>query len=199
VKQYVLSSANAFESWFEASMEIIGIYQTLGIRAARSGNERFFWNVQSAARDVAAGWSLVFTNESASKAILLGPSKDAKDDATKERAKWIISKLSKVLPRFPDDSPDNSAVEGQTNMFTAMIELRLEQFGVEVGDYQKLLGLRGVAKQMYNDMAIPFAVGTIAKGRMLTTAESQQALMNHAHSGGGQRRAKGKKGKKNRS
>ncbi len=89
--------------------------------------------------------------------------------------------MKEIILSFPEDSPDNSAIEGQVNMFTAMIEIRLEQFGVEVGgNYVSLLGLKGQRFHMYNDMAIPFALGTIAKGRSLMSHESQMAIMEYS-------------------
>ena len=90
-----------------------------------------------------------------------------------------------------------------------MIDLRCEEFGIEA-DFVQWLGLRGRARDMYNNVAIPYAGATIQKGRPLTTAESGQALRDFVQSPKGRRRAnagaatagggnKGKKkGKKNR-
>merc|ERR1739838_980552 len=111
------------------------------------------------------------------------------DDIAYARVKWIIAQLAQVLPLFPFESPDNSAVEGQVNQFTAMIDLRCEMFGfVNLGDFTVSLRLNGARKRMYNDMAIPFAEATIAKGRQLTNDECKQALMTHAQSGRRQHR-----------
>ncbi len=176
IKKYVRSSDEAFELWFSASMNVIQIFQTHGMAAGRMG--RFgmgkFWSMQRMARDIAASWGYVFTSTKASKAILLGESKVA-DDAAVARAKWIIAQLKKIIPQFPLDSTDKSAaIEGEVNMFTAMIEVRLDEFGVNVGNFMSLLGLRGMKKHMYDDMALPFALGTIAKGKPLTTMETQK-------------------------
>eukprot|EP00978_Attheya_sp_CCMP212_P032132 scaffold123972_cov51-Attheya_sp.AAC.3 len=188
IKKYVRSSEDAFERWFEASLTNISIFTTQGMTASRGGNDAFFWTVQRSTRNVAAAWSMVFANTKASKVILLGKSKEA-DESAKARAKWIIRKLKHILPQFPQDSPDNSAIEGQVNTFTAMIQIRLENFGVDVGDYTSLLGLKGARKQMYNDVAIPFAEATIQKGKALTTEECKDVLKAHAQSGGTRRRA----------
>ncbi len=86
IKKYVRSSDEAFEKWFEASMNIINIYQTQGLAASRRGDMDVFWRIQSIARDVAAAWGYVFTNPKASKALLLGESKAA-DERAVERAR----------------------------------------------------------------------------------------------------------------
>lgn len=179
IKKYVHSSDIAFERWFESSLKIISIFQTQGITASRRGDDATFWSIQRTARDIASAWSLVFTSSKASKAILLGTSKEA-DEFAHTRAKWIIQQSKKIMHQFPEESPDGSAIEGQFNMFTAMIQIRLKEYGVDVGDYVSLLGLKGMKKKMYHLMGIPFAEATIAKGRHLTTAESQKAIMTHA-------------------
>lgn len=187
IKKYVLSSDEAFGQWFKASVTIISVFANASANP-RAASDRYFWGVQKIARDIAAAWSLVFTSLKASKAILLGASKQPDDDAC-ARTKWIIGQLKPLLPLFPQDSPDNSAVEGQVNQFTAMIDLRCEELEVDAGgDFVTFLGLKGTRRQMYNDFAIPFAEATMKKGKALTTAESQQALMAHAQSGRGRRR-----------
>ena len=117
---------------------------------------------------------MVFTSTKASKAILLGESKEA-DDMAADRAKWIILELKKTIPLFPMDSPDNSGVEGLVNTFTAMIEIRLEEFGVNIGNFMSLLGLTGFRKKIYEAMALPFAMGTMAKGGPMTTTETNRS------------------------
>jgi len=206
VKKYVHSSDDAFEKWFEASLKMISIFVTRALDASRAGNLNYFWSVQKMVRDIAAGWGFVFTSSKASKAIFLGTSKGV-DESARARAKWIILQLKRILPLFPFDSPDNSAIEGQVNMFTAMVEIRLKRYGIDVGNFMSLIGLEGRRKQMYEAMALPFAEATMAKGRSLTSAESQQAIVEYkrgkgsrsgSESGSGRNNRGKKKGKKNR-
>mmetsp|Transcript_28530 Transcript_28530/g.52074 ORF Transcript_28530/g.52074 Transcript_28530/m.52074 type:complete len:401 (-) Transcript_28530:37-1239(-) len=188
IKKYVRSSDDAFERWFEASLKNISIFLTEGIAASRRGDNAYFWTVQRSTENVAAGWSMVFANTKASKAILLGNTKEA-DENAKARAKWIIRKLKNILPQFPYDSPDEHAIESLVNNFTAMIQIRLENFGVDVGDFMLLLGLKGARKKMYIDVALPFAGPTIQKGRALTNEECKDVFKAHAQSIGTPRTA----------
>jgi len=179
VKKYIRSSEIAFKRWFEASLKIIYLFLKYGMTASYNGDMQYFWNIQKIARDTAAGWSMVFTSRRASKAILLGVSKEPDSNAT-NRAKWIIQKLKIILPQFPQESPDNSAIEGQVNQFTAMIQIRIKEFNIDIGgDFISVVGLKGPFKVMYKNMAIPFAKATMLKGKSLTNAECQQALMLH--------------------
>jgi hypothetical protein len=130
------------------------------------------------ARDVAAGWSMVFTDKRVSKAIVLGKSGKADEEAVKRR-KWMVKQLGKVLPKFWDVAEDldtGSAIEGHLNQVGAMIKLRQEEFGVDIGNFVKLLGLKGRQRAMFLEVGVGFAKGTIAKGRALTTPESQNLM-----------------------
>ena len=203
IKKYVYSSPDAFEKWFQASITMVSIFLKSGTIAYRNGNEAFYWNTQRIVRDIVAAWSLVWTSPQASKAILLGTSQKADEDAH-TRANWIIQQVRDILPKFweLDESPDGSAIEGQVNTFTAIIQIRLEEYDINVGDFVHLLGLRGEQKAMYLDMAMPFGEAMIKKGRALITADTQAALAGHFRTGGnrgGTSAGPGKKkGKKNR-
>ncbi len=184
IKEYVHSNENAFEKWFDASMTIIKIFQTQAMKPMQRGDDQFFLKIQKIARDIAAAWSLTFTNKKAAKAILLGSTKQV-DDASKERAKWIISHMKCIIPQSDDNKLYNESFPGeQTNMLTALIELRMEEFGIVVGDFMQLLGLTGWARRlMYEHMAIPFAEATIKKGTFITNTEKKEILRQHVTSG----------------
>eukprot|EP00978_Attheya_sp_CCMP212_P043710 scaffold289889_cov48-Attheya_sp.AAC.3 len=188
IKKYVRSSEDAFERWFEASLKSISIFLTQGIAASRRGNDAYFWYVQRSTQNIAYAWSMVFDNTKASKVILLGKSKEP-DESAKARAKWIIQKLKNILPQFPYDSPDDHAIESQVSNFTALIQIRLEHFGVDVGDFMLLLGLKGVRKKMYINVALPFAEATLQKGKALTNEECKDMMKAHALSVGTRRTA----------
>ena len=227
IRKYVKSAPEAFELWFEASMTIVGIFISHGMERYKLGDEGYFWNVQRITRGIVSAWTLVWTSKEASRAILRNVALSEEEQeqerhanrntdgeamvgaARVRRAKWIINQLKRILNKFWDvDVPDNGAVEAHLNTFTAIIEIRLAEFGVDIGeDFIKLLGLKGMRKMMYLDMAVPFAEGTIKKGRALTTLESQAIMREHARSGGNRNKAasgtslgakkKKKKGKRN--
>ena len=157
IKQYVRCNDRAFEIWFRASLQLIEIFQTQGLDAAESNDLHKFGEIEEAALAVACSWTHVFKNKKAAKVILLGTSKEA-DDAAKERAKWIMAQMSSIINNFPNIIlPDEKSVESQTVLFTALTQLRMEQFGIDIGDFSKLLDLKDDRKTLYETVSIPFA------------------------------------------
>jgi hypothetical protein len=173
VKKYVLSSDDALEKWWEASLAVISVFLDKRI----CSDEGTFYAAHQGARDVASSWSLIFTSSTASKAIILGKSKQA-DEAAVERVKWMLKKLKTLLHKFWKTSVGNigEAIEAHFNQVAGMIRHRIKEHGVVVGDVIKLLGLKGSHKAMFVNVAIPFAENTINKGRTLTNAETQAIL-----------------------
>lgn len=111
-------------------------------------------------------------------AILLGSSKVV-DEAATDRVKWMIQQISKIMYQFPEDSP----IKGEFYTFIALIELRVQEFGIDVGNFEKVLGLKGDSfKLSYYDVAVPLAVAIIAKGKRLTNLEIHEAVRKHAQS-----------------
>lgn len=157
VKQYLRSNDRAFEIWFKASLQVIEIFQTQGLDAAESNDLHKFGEIQEAALAVTCGWERVFKNKKVSKVILLGSSKKV-DDTAKERAMWIMAQMSSIINNFPSIIlPDEKIVESQTVLFTAMIQLRMQQFGIDIGDFFQLLDLKDDKQTLYETVSIPFA------------------------------------------
>ena len=52
-----------------------------------------------------------------------------------DRDKWIIQQISKIIYQFPENSP----IKGEFYTFMAMIELCVEEFGIDVGSFEKVL------------------------------------------------------------
>ncbi|GFH50010.1 hypothetical protein CTEN210_06486 [Chaetoceros tenuissimus] len=174
VKQYVRCHKEAFEIWFRASLIVIEMFQTQGMDAVKSNDLDVFWEIQKVAYGISCSWMHVFTNKKAAKAILLGSSKEV-DDTANERAKWIITQVKAILNNFTSiETPDNNVVEGQTNIFIALMQLRIEEFGIDIGDFVQLLEVKGGKKNRYEYLAIPLAEATIKKGRPLDTNENNQ-------------------------
>lgn len=157
VKQYVRCNEKAFETWFRASLEVMKIFQTQGLDAAESNDLHKFGELEEAALAVACSWEHVFKNKKVSKVILLGSSKKV-DDAAKERAKWIIAQMGSIINNFPSIIlPDDKCVESTTVLFTAIIQLRVQQFGIDIGDFFQLLDLKDGRQTLYETVSIPFA------------------------------------------
>ena len=195
VKKYVRSKEDAFEKWFAASMETFEIYQTQGFDAIKRKELDLYFKLKRIACNAAHCWSLVFTNRKAAKAILLGETRDV-DDKARARAKWIISQLKHVHSNFQYDksiisicssdqslSDSVSAVHGSVQHFTALIEGRMNEFQIDVGNFSELLGLRGDKKMGYENMAVPWANAIIEKGSDIDLNETKEALLKQALSG----------------
>ena len=213
VKKYVRSKEDAFEKWFAASMKTFEIYQTQGLDAIKRNELDVYFVLKQLACNAAHCWSLVFTNRKAAKAILLSETKEV-DDKARARAKWIVSELERVHSKFQYDkriisicSSDPSlhssvsVVEGSVQHFTALIEGRMNEFQMNVGNFSELLGLPGVNKFKYENMARPWANAIIEKGSMIDMNEANDALLKQAgkmpHEASPSSRIKGKKkGKK---
>lgn len=183
VKKFVHSSPDAFEKWFHASMNFVNIFLTIGVEAKDNGDANYFWRAHNVARYIVGAWALVWTSTKASKAIILGTSGEA-DEAAHLRAKWTLKQCKNTLQKFwGKHIPDNDAVEGNMNTFVASYDIRLCQFGVDIGDFSQLLSLDGNRKAMYIDVAHTFAEAQIKKGRALSTTESNEALKEYGNQG----------------
>lgn len=164
---------------WQPKLQVIEMFQSEGLLLAQSNSFHSFWQIQDVANTVACSWTFVFTNKNAAKAILLGSSKKV-DDAAQERAMWIVTKMSSIINNFPSITlPDKQVVEGQTNIFTAMIQLRIEEFGIDIGDFLQLLGVKGKKKILYEYFAIPMAERSIEKGGPLETNESRPIMQQY--------------------
>lgn len=70
-----------------------------------------------------------------------------------------------------------------------MIQLRMEEFGIDIGDFLQLLEFKVDEKIAYECVAIPFAKGYIEKGGRLDTNERKQIMWQFAMSSEGERKA----------
>lgn len=201
VKSYVASSPDAFDVWFDASLEV---FRTALDNQLYRSNRSHQQLARNGARDVWAAWIFVFVNPSASKRILL-PNGVA-DEAAGDRARSIAKRIKKLLqdrwdaPSAEGKDP-NSTLEGILNQVTAQVSYWCREFEIPV-EFEQLLELDGAHLQMYSQMAKPVGEATIAKGISLTNEEFQAAVAAHQEQRqpkvNPNRRKSGKKGKKGR-
>jgi len=175
-RSYLKSSDDAFEVWWKASLVTVGMF--LDPRIARHDEKRY--PAMRTARDVASAWSMVFTDPKISKAIFLKKTDEGEKKKNVPRVERMLKELGKTLKKFwhvADDLDTGSAVEGHLNQVGGMIHLRCQEYGIKLKpNTVKLLGLKGQQKAIFLELTIPFAKCTIAKGRALTTAETQSIL-----------------------
>ena len=108
--------------------------------------------------------------KTAAKAIILGKSSKKQQDneafaMVKARAKALALRWKKILKdreRAGDERDFNSVLEGLLAQTAAMISYWVKEFKVGV-DFDKELGLTGVPKQMYLQIAWPYALKSIEK------------------------------------
>lgn len=63
-----------------------------------------------------------------------------------------------------------------------MIQLRMEEFDIDVGDFLQLLEVKGEMKLVYECLAIPMAKGAIEKNADLDPNECKQIMLQFAMS-----------------
>eukprot|EP01083_Nonionella_stella_P198291 728158_1 len=177
IKMYVRSSPTAFETWLQSSFLILHVFQTHAVEAAQNNDLIYLKGIRRTAESIVAKWIKVFKSSKASKAILLGPSKVA-DEAAIDRAKWIIQQISKIFYQFPEDSDENKAIQRDFFLFTAMIEFRLLEFGIDVAeDLETMLMMKDTFNAKYYRTAVPSAAATIAKGTTTLTDLEQEGIL----------------------
>jgi len=185
-KKYVLSSPDAFEDWFEASMKSATVF----VQRDLSGDDQLRIFAQRAARDVASAWGFVFVNRKVSKAIVLGQS-GKPDEAAQRRAKWaLVQQLKPALVKVwnaPESFDTGGTIEANLYQIASMLFCRLNEFGVKIAgpatatkmtkdDITKLLGMKGTHKKMFNNFSLPIAEATLEKGRTLSNDETKAIL-----------------------
>ena len=191
IKGYVSSHPDAFDSWFQASVQLLNaVFDRATLR-----NPHVHRAVHKAAHDVWHTWALVFTSEVACRAILVpfpstedrnSNSASGEGDTTKQRcsmsegrARRIVTTLRDVM-RLMENASDpqqdpNSGVEAGVYSVAATVHLRLEEFKIGV-DAEAILKLKGMQKQRYQRFVLPMAKRTIEKGSALNAQEGNAVL-----------------------
>jgi hypothetical protein len=182
IKAYVNSHPDAFDVWMDASIATIRLpFDSVIWRRRGPSSDGQHTFAHRAARDTIAGWILVWMNKRASRAILLPA---VADDATetaaqaaKARSQSIADRLCTLLEETNelDQRDPGGGVSGMINQTAAMVAYRVREFEIDF-DFTKQLKLKNLAKNMYQQVAVPIGEATIEKGATLTNAEAKEAM-----------------------
>jgi hypothetical protein len=183
IKAYVNSAPEAFDVWMNASISTIRLPFNDNVwrrRGPNSCGQHTF--AHRAARDTIAGWILVWMNKRASRAILLPAVADdatteTAAEAAKTRAQSIADRLRVLLEEVNqlDQRDTGGVVQGMIYQSIAMLSYRLREFEID-SDFSKQLKMKGLAKNKYEQMAVPIGEATIEKGGTLTNVEAKAAM-----------------------
>jgi hypothetical protein len=197
IKAYVNSSSDAFDLWLDASLETMRLPfdDIIWSRRGPYGNGQHTY-AHRAARDTIAGWILVAMNKRTSKAVLMptvvvggGDDEGGDDDVTtgtttaaqaaaaKARSQSIADRLRKFLhdTSGKDERDPNGTVTGMVCQTVAMLAYRVREFEIDL-DFAAQLNMKGMRKNMYEQIAVPLGEATIVKGATLTNAEAKEAM-----------------------
>ena len=95
--------------------------------------------------------------------------------ARAQRSAKLLKKLLDHLAATSEDEDPGSILEGNVNQLTAQLAYWCQAHRVGV-DVDRVVGLRGARKQMYEGLAVPLARATIDKGRILNSSESRAVM-----------------------
>jgi MYND finger len=186
IKGYVRSHPDALDTWLQASVELLRVVTD----RATLQNPVVHHEVQAVARDVWSAWTLVFTNPVAARAILAdipaaagsagGEAERAEQrrEMIDDHARRIVTIVRDALRLIGGANPrqdPGSKVEGNVYTVAAMVHLRLQEYRSGV-NAEAILNPKGIKKQMFQHVAIPFAKRTIEKGGMLNAQESNAVM-----------------------
>jgi hypothetical protein len=191
IKAFVNSNPAAFDIWMDASIATILLpfdSQVWRRRGPSSNGQHAF--AHRAARDVIAGWILVWMNKRASRAILLPSASDdsssetvtqTPDQAALARVQSIVDRLRALLEEVDahDERDPGGGVTGMINQTAAMVSYRVREFEIDF-DFVKQLKLKNLGKNMYEQIAIPLGEATIEKNATLTNPEAKAAIAEYA-------------------
>lgn len=199
IRKFVESDPVAFRTWFGASLAVLWTAMDDTVYRLSKQSQQY---ARHAARDVWAGWIMVFTNESASKTILVGTSETAKESM--DTVNYIVNKIKKFLHAYWDmpytDRKDpGGTLEGVMNQVAAMVAYWAQVFSIPLEvSVEDMLEFTTFRRHRYRSMAVPLAEGTIAKGCMLTNDEAKVAMLQAASCNPLVSEKKARKGKKKR-
>jgi hypothetical protein len=196
IKEYVESHPDAFDVWFNASLELYQVMLDGEVFRNRTCQQQ----ARIAARDVWAAWVFVFVNKRATKKILMPAG--SKDDiqVSVDRVKSIALRIKGILrDRWDTSSSDlkdtNGTLEGLMNQIVAQINYWCKAFEIPV-DFESLLDFNEEHLQMYLQLGKPIGEGTIAKGFTLTMDETRAVMLAAAPAPKPRQRREGKGGGK---
>jgi hypothetical protein len=169
IKAFAESNPEAFQVWWKVAIKIAAL--PLRDEVYESP---LYAAIYEQARAIWAGFSILFANDRASRAVLLTADKER----CKKRAEWMLTQQKATLKALwgaPEGRNRDDRMEAHMNACAAMIICRCREVGLNV-KVEKILGLKGNRKIMYQNIAMPLGEATIKKGTALTIAESGAIL-----------------------
>jgi MYND finger len=187
IKGYVRSHPDALDAWLQASVELLRVFTD----RATLRNPHTQQAVHKAARDVWTAWSLVFASSVASRAILAdlpaaaASSSGEEAESAEQRRKrsddhalrivTIIGDAVRLIGGANPRQDPSSVVEANVYTVAAMVHLRLLEYRSGV-NAEAVLNPKGMKKQMFQHVAIPYAKRMIEKGTTLNAQESNAVM-----------------------
>lgn len=176
VQAYVASDPDAFNVWFDASLEVFRVMLDEEVFENRLCHQQ----ARNSARDVWAAWTFVFVNRRASKQILVPKGAKENPQLSVDRVRSIALRVKGILKdrwEAPDSDvrDPNSSLEGLLNQIVSQINYWCKVFEIPI-DFESLLDFDPDHYQMYLQLAKPLGEATIAKGFSLNTEETRAAI-----------------------
>lgn len=176
------SSDDAWELWLAATASLVRVCTDRRV----SSQPQIHTVCHRSCRDALCGLVCLMARREVADELFAprdGTDADKADaDADRTFVKARALRTAKFLKRLLDHlaatserEDPNSIIEANANQLTAQVAFWCREHGVGV-DVDRVVGLRGGRKQMYEGMAVPLARATIAKGRILTGPESRAAM-----------------------
>lgn len=173
VKDFLYSKDDVFEVWWGTSMAFV-LDVVMNKKVFK--NKLLHTEAHQMGRNIVAAWSQILTSPKAAKAILFGKHRSNKNhEKARARATLVAESTKKTLLGLEKKKDLRNLLEANINQNLAMMAHWCREFGVDV-NMEELVGLKGLNLQMYHQVAVPIAEGTIKKGTGLSNQESQDAI-----------------------
>ena len=173
--EFVDSSDDAWELWLAATATLVRVCTD-----RRVSSQRITHTVcHRTSRDSLCGLVCILARREVAEALCA--SRDGSDadkafiKARAQRSAKLLKKLLDHLAATSEDEDPGSILEGNVNQLTAQFAYWCQAHRVGV-DIDRVVGLRGARKQMYEGLAVPLARATIDKGRILNSSESRAVM-----------------------
>jgi len=173
---FVDSADDAWELWLMATATLARVATDRRVSAepeAHAVCHRF-------ARDALCSLCMALARPEVAAALFepRGGGDDAEPDLPRARARRSAGLFKRLLDHLAatsiHDDP-NATLKANANQACAEFAYWCAASAVGV-DVDRVVGLRGARKRMYDLMAVPLARATIAKRRLLNTAEAREAM-----------------------
>ena len=169
------SSDDAWELWLAATATLVRVCTD-----RRVSSQRITHTVcHRTSRDSLCGLVCILARREVAEALCA--SRDGSDadkafiKARALRSAKLLKKMLDHLAATSEDEDPGSILEGNVNQLTAQFAYWCQAHRVGV-DIDRVVGLRGARKQMYEGLAVPLARATIDKGRILNSSESRAVM-----------------------